>query len=147
MKSKELARPEVTPSRWFMDFPDIWRWFDALPNRFTDFAPMKIEEEIVDDSFVVRAEMPGIDPEKDAEVWVAEGMLHIRAERRFEEKTEKDNSFRSEFHYGSFHRAVSLPKGATAEEVKATYKDGVLEVRLPIRQATAPVAKVPIARA
>lgn len=146
MKSTELAHPEVTPQRWFFDFPDMRRWFEALPSRFTDFAPMKLEQEVVDGNFVVRAEMPGIDPDKDAEVWVADGMLHIRAERKFEEKTEKDGTFRSEFQYGSFHRTVALPKGATADDVKATYKDGVLEVRLPMRQATDPVAKVPIAR-
>lgn len=147
MKTTAVAHPETAPVRWFFDLPDMRRWFEGLPARFTDFAPMKLEQELVDDAFVVRAEMPGIDPDKDAEVWVADGMLHLRAERRVEEKTEKDGMFRSEFQYGAFHRTVAIPKGAVAEDVKATYKDGVLEVRLPVRAAADPVAKVPIARA
>lgn len=146
MKTKELARPDTTAHRWFLDFPDMRRLFDTLPQRFPMFESMPLEHEVVDGAFVVRAEMPGIDPEKDAEVWVAEGLLHIRGERRFEEKTEKDGTFRSEFQYGSFHRAVTLPKGAGAE-VSATYKDGVLEVRLPMKQGEDPVAKVHIVRA
>ena len=82
----------------------------------------------------------------EADVWIADGMLHIKAERTQEQRDEKADSFRSEFSYGSFHRAVTLPKGAAADEVKATYKDGVLEVTVPIRPATEAVAKVAINR-
>ena len=145
MKGKEMAHPDPTGTRWLFDLPDMRRWFEGLPMRFTDFAPMRIEQEMTDDAFVVKAEMPGIDPERDAEVWVADGMLHMRAERRLEEKSEKDGTFRSEFQYGSFHRTVALPKGAVTADMTATYKDGVLEVRLPVRQVKDPVAKVPIA--
>jgi len=143
MKTTEVVRPE---NRWFFDFPDMRRWFDTLPMRLSPFEAMKVEEEMEDGVFVVRAEMPGINPEKDAEVWVADGMLHVRAERKQEKKEEKEGIFRSEFSYGSFHRAVALPKGALAKDVKATYKDGVLEVRLPVQTAEEQVAKVPITR-
>lgn len=146
MRTRELAHPDTTPRRWFFDFPEMWHWLDTWPARMPDFVPMRVEEQLVDDTYVVRAEMPGIDPDKDAEVWVADGMLHLRAERRVEEKDEKEGTFRSEFHYGSFHRAVALPEGVTPDDVTATYKDGVLEVRLPIKRAKDPVAKVPIAR-
>jgi HSP20 family protein len=82
-------------------------------------------------TLVVRAEVPGIDPDQDVDVSVSEGMLHIKAERQ--EKTEhKDKSgYRSEFRYGSFSRSVSLPPGTLEEDITATYKDGVLEVRVP----------------
>ncbi|MFD1211683.1 Hsp20/alpha crystallin family protein [Arthrobacter sp. GCM10027362] len=96
---------------------------------------IRVEEEVKDDVLTVRAELPGIDPEKDVDVSVSEGQLHIRAERR--EKTEQKDkgSYRSEFRYGSFFRSVPLPKGVKDEDIKATYKDGVLEVTAPVPQA------------
>lgn len=144
MKHGSITKPETT--RWFPDIPEMRRLFDGLPALFSPFEAMKLEEQMVGDAFVVRAELPGIDPENDADVWVADGMLHIKAERTLDETTEKDGTFHSEFSYGAFHRAVALPKGAMPDEVKATYKDGVLEVRLPVRPVDAPVAKVPISR-
>ena len=68
MKGKEMAHPDPTGTRWLFDLPDMRRWFEGLPMRFTDFAPMRIEQEMTDDAFVVKAEMPGIDPERDADV-------------------------------------------------------------------------------
>lgn len=138
----------------FPDMPDMRRWFDALPTWFTPFEMLRLEEEMVDDMFVVRAEMPGIDPDKDADIWIADGTLHIKVERTREmkddklEKAEKgmDVTFRSEFSYGSFHRAVVLPKGVGVDEVTASYKDGVLEVKVPMRTADENVAKVTITK-
>ena len=80
MKHGTTAKPEV--ARRFGDFTDMRRFFDALPAWFAPFETMRLEEEVLDDAFVVRAEMPGIDPEKDADIWIADGMLHIKAERR-----------------------------------------------------------------
>jgi HSP20 family protein len=96
---------------------------------------IKVEQFLDGSTLVVRAEVPGIDPDKDVDVSVSEGMLHITAER--EEKTEHKSKtgYRSEFRYGSFTRSIALPPGAREEDVTATYTDGVLEVRAP-----APVA-------
>ncbi|MGB8858134.1 MAG: Hsp20/alpha crystallin family protein [Ilumatobacteraceae bacterium] len=137
---------KTEPTYRFPDLPDMRRWFDNLPAWFAPFEAMKLEERRTDDAYVVRAELPGIDPDADADVWIADGMLHIKAERTQEQREEKADTVRSEFSYGSFHRAVTLPKGAAADDVKATYKDGVLEVRVPIRAADEAVAKVPISR-
>ena len=103
-------------------------------------AEIRVEEVIDGDALVVRAELPGIDPDKDVDVSITEGELHLRARR--EEKIEyKDrSSYRSEFRYGSFSRSVPLPEGTTQDDVTATYKDGVLEVRVPI-PAEAPSSK------
>jgi HSP20 family protein len=114
-----------------------WTPSDVLEpiRRFLDgdltMSSIRVEQFLDGNTLVVRAEVPGIDPDKDVDVSVADGVLHIKAER--EEKTEhKDKSgYRSEFRYGSFSRSVSLPPGAREEDVKATYKDGVLEVRAP----------------
>jgi HSP20 family protein len=96
---------------------------------------------------VVRAEMPGIDPEKDVDITVSDHTLQLRAERREEKKTEEKGRYRSEFQYGSFLRRVELPVGATEKDVKASYKDGILEVRIPIDRKQAEAKKIPIQRA
>jgi HSP20 family molecular chaperone IbpA len=80
----------------------------------------------------LRAELPGIDPEKDVEITVDDGVLTVKAERR----EEKKEGGRSEFRYGSFARSVTLPAGADEENVAASYRDGILEVRTPIKEAT-----------
>jgi HSP20 family protein len=144
MKHGTITKPDAT--RWLPEFPEMRRLFEGLPTICNGFDAMKLEEQMDGATYVVRAELPGIDPEKDADVWVADGMLHMKAERRLDEQTEKDGTFRSEFSYGAFHRAVALPKGAVTDDVTATYKDGVLEVRLPVRPVATPTAKVPISR-
>ena len=58
-------------------------------------------------------------------------MLHIEAERREEEKREGQGYLRREVRYGSFSRSLPLPEGVTEADIAATYKDGVLEIRIP----------------
>lgn len=108
---------------------------------------IRVEEEIKNNELTVRAELPGIDPDKDVEISVVEGQLHIRAERR-EKTEEKDRGrYRSEFHYGSFFRSVPLPEGVMDQDIKATYKDGVLEVTAPVPEVReAPSQKIQITR-
>lgn len=106
-------------------------------------------EEVVDgNTLVIRAELPGIDPEKDAEITVSDGGLTIRAERQEKKEHKEKDSYRSEFRYGSFVRRIPLPDGVKEGDVTASYKDGVLEVRAPIpeKTATASPSKVPITR-
>jgi HSP20 family protein len=95
---------------------------------------VRIEDYVEDDTFVLRAELPGVDPEKDIDVQLDNDVLTISGERREETK---DKNHR-EFHYGSFTRSVPLPAGTKPEEVTATYSEGVLEVRVPIATAEVP---------
>jgi HSP20 family protein len=119
--------------------PTLWSsWFD-------DGSP-HIEERREDGEIIVRFEMPGLDPDKDVEITVADGILRIRAEQREEAKSEDETSYRSEYRYGSFARAVTLPPGAGEDAVKATYRDGVLEVRVPVDEATAASKRIPITK-
>lgn len=129
-------------SRW--DLPDVFRWLESRPG--TD-ARIRVEEERRDDHVVIRAELPGIDPDKDVEITLSEGMLHIRAERRQEIKEESEGRVRSEFRYGSFERSLPLPKGATEQDVQASYRDGILEITVPVAAAPAERRKVNVARA
>ncbi|TCM50620.1 Hsp20/alpha crystallin family protein [Kribbella sp. VKM Ac-2568] len=117
-------------------FADLFDWADSLPSLFTWPAAMRgvrIEEFADDNAYVVRAELPGLDPAKDIKVEVANGMMTITATRQQEEH----DGARSEFHYGSLTRRVLLPDGADEAKVEAKYAAGILEVRVPITAMTA----------
>ena len=85
---------------------------------------IRVEEHLADGTYVLRAELPGIDPSKDVEITVTEGVLTLRAERA-EEAMEKHHT---EFRYGTFARAIRLPAGAKGDKATADYKDGVLAI-------------------
>jgi HSP20 family protein len=123
-------------------FSELVDWleggFPGLPVRpFAGSQVMRVEDYVEGNQYVLRAELPGIDPEKDVELTVDNGVLTIKAERREEKKEDG----RSEFRYGSFTRSVTLPTGAEEDDVTATYGDGILEVRVGIREAKEPEAK------
>jgi HSP20 family protein len=111
-------------------------------------APIRVEEFVDDKTLVVRAEMPGVDPDKDIEVTMDDGFLRIRAERQEKEEHKDKGSYRSEFRYGSFSRNIPLPDGVKEEDIKATYTNGVLEVRTPLPEQAQPTEpkKLPITR-
>ncbi|HVE27597.1 MAG TPA: Hsp20/alpha crystallin family protein [Sporichthya sp.] len=96
--------------------------------------PLRIEETLDEKTYTLRVEIPGIDPDRDVELTISEGILTVRAERQ-ESKTEAN---RSEFHYGSFQRSVTLPTHANADKVAATYTDGILQVTVPLSKAEKP---------
>ncbi|GLZ27923.1 14 kDa antigen [Lentzea sp. NBRC 105346] len=107
--------------------PDIWEIFDASWP-FGTRHPMHIEDYVEKNAYVVRAELPGLDPAKDISVSATDGTLTITAQR---EETKQEQQ-RSEFRYGSFSRTVSLPVGADTEKISAKYEKGILEVRVPL---------------
>lgn len=82
------------------------------------------------DEVVLRADLPGLE-QKDIEVHVEEGVLTIRGERQAENEVKEANYYVSERWAGSFTRSLSLPPGVDAEKIKASFKNGVLEVHLP----------------
>ncbi|MBF6241087.1 Hsp20/alpha crystallin family protein [Nocardia otitidiscaviarum] len=90
---------------------------------------LRVEDTVEDGRYVIRAEIPGIDP-ADAQVSVQNGQLTIKAERT-ERKEEKG---RSEFRYGSFVRTVALPPGAQEDAIDATYAKGILTVTVPMAE-------------
>ncbi|HEY8702302.1 MAG TPA: Hsp20/alpha crystallin family protein [Arthrobacter sp.] len=108
---------------------------------------LRVEEYRDAGTLVVKAEVPGIDPDKDVDITLAGGELHIDV--RHEEKSEhKDKrGYRSEFRYGTFSRTVSLPAAVDEKDIRATYKDGILEVRIPEpEESPAGSRKIPINR-
>lgn len=140
---KPVASPEkgatevpVVKERWPWFFRDVfgrdmWPWFEGF--RFPAFMEdIKVEQFVKDDVLVIRAEAPGIDPATDAEVTVHDGLLTLKVERREESSEEHEATKRSEFRYGSFERTLSLPKDVHPEAITASYRDGILEIRVPL---------------
>lgn len=78
----------------------------------------------------VSAELPGLD-EKDIHVSVAEGMLVIEGHKHEEQEEEKEGYYHSERSYGAFRRCIPLPAPVDADHASATFKKGVLKIRLP----------------
>jgi HSP20 family protein len=79
---------------------------------------------------VVKAELPGIDKE-NIEVNLTDHTLTIKGEKKKEDEVKEENYYRCERSYGSFFRSVELPKDVHADKVKASFKNGILEVRVP----------------
>ena len=116
------------PNRMFRDFDDMFEDF-AGPMMQNGFSPaVDIYEE--GDMLVVEAPLAGIDIE-NVEIAIENDILTI--EGKSEKKTEIDDKdyYRKEVRYGSFHRAIALPKSVDGNNAEATYKEGVLKVLIP----------------
>jgi len=97
------------------------------------------------DNFVLKAQLPGIDP-KDIDVQVTPEAISISGERRYENTDEKPGYVRSEFRYGKFHRVLTLPAHIENDSVQAEYKDGILMLTLPkVTEARNKVVKINLA--
>lgn len=133
------------PTRW-----DLWPFGDAgslLPDVGRPLGvPIRLEELREGDELVVRAELPGVDPEQDIEITVDRGVLTISAERKETSEEKKSGSYRSEFRYGHFERQIRLPEGTSPDVISATYRDGVVEVRLPAPAETSSAHKIEVQR-
>lgn len=114
---------------WMHEFPLRWPLFAGRASTGAGMIPVDEYEE--EGALVVRAELPGIDPETDVELTVSNHMLHIDAERKEEEKVKDKGYVRHEVRYGSFSRTLPLPEGVTEADIKANYKNGILEIRIP----------------
>jgi HSP20 family molecular chaperone IbpA len=124
------------------------RWLPELSELFTELptwadlssivnTQLRLEDEIEDGHYVVRAEIPGIDPAKDVDITVRDGRLTIKAERT----EKKEAKGRSEFRYGSFVRSVMLPAGANEDDIQATYDKGILTVSVAVPEQAPPTEK------
>ena len=89
------------------------------------------------DSFVVKADLPGVSKE-DIQIDLKDSTLTLKGEKKFESKVSKDNYIRVERSYGTFVRTFTLPENVDADKIKATYKDGVLELTIPKREEAKP---------
>jgi HSP20 family protein len=93
------------------------------------FPAVDIEEQ--DSTYVVHAEIPGMKKD-EIEVEYRDGCLMIRGEKKFEHEDKRKDFHRIERAYGSFQRTFEIPEDIDADAIKAEYKNGVLEIRLPL---------------
>ena len=128
----------VDPANWFNRMFE--EWARSLPTRrpfglgwdWPGEDLIRVDQYRDGNTEVIHAELPGIDPDKDVQITVTDGMLRIDAERRSEKETEGKGYLRHELHYGSLSRTLPLPEGVAESDITATYKDGILEIRVPI---------------
>ena len=160
-KEEEKTEPrELTlsePHRLLTPFEDMERWFEEafrkpffapswmprirLPEMMGEVSP---SVDIFEDgnSVVVKAEVPGMRKE-DIEVNLTQDTITISGHKKEEEKVEKKDFYRLERSFGSFTRKLRLPTDILTDKAKASFKDGVLEVRIP-KSPTAKSKKIPI---
>lgn len=119
----------------------ITSWFGRAalapvgPSSFASMpAPLDLRE--TENEFVVRVDLPGMS-EKDIKVTFQNDTLTVRGERREEKSETKGETRYSERSYGMFSRTITLPASVKGEEIRARYKDGVMEIHLPKVQKTA----------
>jgi HSP20 family molecular chaperone IbpA len=126
-------------------FPDLFDLFEMPLTALRPFTGqagqvIRVEDAVEDDRYVVRAEMPGIDPEKDLEISVSRGVLTLRAERQ----EAREGRRHSEFRYGSYERHIRLPENIKEDEIKATYDKGIVTITMPFEAHKETTRRVPI---
>jgi HSP20 family protein len=99
------------------------------------FPPVDILES--KDSYLIRAELPGMKRE-DFNLEVHDGSLTLSGERKFEEPANGVEYHRVERVSGKFSRSFYLPQTVKSDEIKATYRDGILEIHVPKADAAKP---------
>ncbi len=109
-------------------FSDIMDEFfnDAVATRQNTFAP-SIDISETEKQFIIDVEVPGIN-KKDIDLNIENDMLTISGERSFEKEEEGKQYHRVESHYGTFNRSFRLPDNVDSETIKATYKNGILNI-------------------
>jgi HSP20 family protein len=147
----ELKSPETDPIAGFQRemnraFENFWtqagRTF-GVPAAFGDGMPRSDVVE-TEGGIEVTVELPGLE-EKDIDVALTDDALTVRAEKKVERKEEKKGYFISERSYGSIYRSIPLPGGVDSDKAEASFRNGVLTVRLPQRpDAKAKVKKIEV---
>lgn len=130
-----MRRVTEEMDRVFGDFGFAPRWlmprsvFRALPSiREAAWTP-RIEAFQQEDRFIIRAELPGLSKD-DVEVNLTDDAAIIQGQRKQEREEEREGYYHSERSYGTFYRAIPLPEGVIPDSAEASFKDGVLEIRL-----------------
>lgn len=101
-----------------------------------------IESFVKDGVLTIRADVPGLEA-KDIDLTALDNVLTLKGERKEEKEIKKDQYLRREIAYGSFERRMTLPDGTDPEKIKATFKNGVIEITMPIgKEVTA--KKIPL---
>ncbi len=124
-------------------FPDVPDWPESPRTALLAFSSartFRVEELVRDNHYVIRAELPGLDPAKDIAVTVDGRTLTIHAERGQQD----EEPYRTEFRYRSATRSVRLPARVDAEDITASYRNGILEVSVLLPEPVQEGTRIPI---
>jgi HSP20 family protein len=124
----------MSPFRGFLDWQSemdrmMSEAFGRMPQLPTTGAGWTPAVDVItrDGDMVIRAELPGM-KRQDVDVSLKDGVLNISGERKQEEERKGENYLVKERRYGSFSRSMTLPEGVDESKVKASFKEGLLEV-------------------
>jgi HSP20 family protein len=123
------------PRRRF--FEDFFRDFGGLGSRGAQGFVPAVELSENDESYAITVELPGVSKD-DIQVDLREGMLVVHGEKRSEREEKKERGRYLERSYGSFSRTFTLPSDADSERMEASFKDGVLTIRIPRSEQSRP---------
>lgn len=116
------------PGGWLHPFHRDW----PSPGEASVFGGKTPSIDLIDrdNAIIVKAELPGVD-KKDVDISVTKNSVSIKGTTSHEEKEEKGDYYRSEISRGEYARTLTLPAEIDEEKVKATFKNGILELNLP----------------
>lgn len=102
----------------------------------------KPESDVVikDGNAIVKIDLPGVD-KKDIQLNVTGNYVEVKAEKKEEMKVEKKGFFKQERSYAGYYRVIPLPAEVRAEEANASYKNGVLEIKIPLKEKLKKIKK------
>ncbi len=133
-----MAKGELAP---WSPFRELERWARRFPSFFEEWPFFEREEYfpalesfVKNENLVVRVDVPGVDP-KDIDVSVVGNVLRIKGERNEEKEVKTEDYIRREASYGGFERRMTLPEGANTEKIAANFKNGVVEITMPVAKA------------
>ena len=124
---KQLSNVRKEFDRMFSAFPFDMSFFN---NMFGNFGGMKVDVYETTTEVIATCDIPGLEKEDDIQINVDQNMLSIRGSVNTATEINEGNLYRQERYAGSFYRSISLPSPVSRDGVKATYRNGVLEVRM-----------------
>jgi HSP20 family protein len=133
---RDFAQLQDRINRVFFDTYGHGRQDDGLLTSGAWVPPLDIYQN-GDHEVVLKAELPDMTRE-DIDVTVEKNTLTIKGEKKFSSEAKEDQFHRMERHYGAFSRSFTLPQTVDSSKVSADYRNGVLTVRLPLREEAKP---------
>lgn len=122
---RQLSNMRREFDRIFSDFP-----FD-LNDENNRFGSIRVDVHETDTEVVVTCDIPGLEKKEDVNIHIENNVLNISGSINKANEMKQENMYRKERYSGSFHRSIALPTSVSNEGIKATYKNGVLEVKMP----------------
>ena len=124
---KQLSNVRKEFDRMFSAFPFDMSFFN---NMFGNFGGMKVDVYETTTEVIATCDIPGLEKEDDIQINVDQNMLSIRGSVNTATEINEGNLYRQERYAGNFYRSIFLPSPVSRDGVKATYRNGVLEVRM-----------------